>query len=206
MKTSFRRFHRLIGWALVLPFIAWSLTGIFFLVRPAYQDAYGKLLIKSYPQEQTIQLPVSDSWLEYRYLESILGPHLLVRTSNGWRHLDAVSTEDYAVPSRIELKALVNDAMDANRARYGQINGGSELLFLTDTGAQITVDWNKLSLSQKGRDTYWINQVYDIHYLRWTGIAWVDKFFGLAGLLLLILMTVTGIRLLLKPRSLDSLK
>lgn len=198
MKFSFRRFHRVVGWVLVLPFIAWSLTGIFFLVRPAYQDAYAPLLIRSYPQEQMIQLPISDNWLEFRYLKSILGPHLLVRTSNGWLHLNPVSTEDYIVPTRIELAALVNDAMDANRARYGQISGGSDLTFLTDTGAEITVDWNKLSLSQRGRDTYWINQVYDIHYLRWTGISWADKILGVAGLLLLILMTVTGIRLLLK--------
>lgn len=198
MKFSFRRFHRVVGWVLVLPFIAWSLTGIFFLVRPAYQDAYAPLLIRSYPQEQMIQLPISDNWLEFRYLKSILGPHLLVRTSNGWLHLNPVSTEDYIVPTRIELTALVNDAMDANRARYGQISGGSDLTFLTDTGAEITVDWNKLSLSQRGRDTYWINQVYDIHYLRWTGISWADKILGVAGLLLLILMTVTGIRLLLK--------
>jgi hypothetical protein len=198
LKFSFRRFHRVVGWVLVLPFIAWSLTGIFFLVRPAYQDAYAPLLIRSYPQEQMIQLPISDNWLEFRYLKSILGPHLLVRTSNGWLHLNPVSTEDYIVPTRIELTALVNDAMDANRARYGQISGGSDLTFLTDTGAEITVDWNKLSLSQRGRDTYWINQVYDIHYLRWTGISWADKILGVAGLLLLILMTVTGIRLLLK--------
>jgi hypothetical protein len=198
-RFSFRRFHRAIGWVLVLPFFAWSLTGIFFLIRPAYQDAYAPLLIKSYPQEQMIQLPVMDSWLEYRYLESILGPHLLVRSSSGWHHLNTVSTKDYPVPNRIELRALVNDAMDSNRARYGQIIGGSGLNFLTDTGAQITVNWNTLSLSQKGRDTYWINQVYDIHYLRWTGIAWVDEILGLAGLLLLILMTVTGIRMLLKP-------
>jgi hypothetical protein len=198
LKFSSRRFHRVVGWVLVLPFIAWSLTGIFFLVRPAYQDAYAPLLIRSYPQEQMIQLPISDNWLEFRYLKSILGPHLLVRTSNGWLHLNPVSTEDYIVPTRIELTALVNDAMDANRARYGQISGGSDLTFLTDTGAEITVDWNKLSLSQRGRDTYWINQVYDIHYLRWTGISWADKILGVAGLLLLILMTVTGIRLLLK--------
>jgi hypothetical protein len=198
LKFSSRRFHRVVGWVLVLPFIAWSLTGIFFLVRPAYQDAYAPLLIRSYPQEQMIQLPISDNWLEYRYLKSILGPHLLVRTSNGWLHLNPVSREDYIVPTRIELTALVNDAMDANRARYGQISGGSDFTFLTDTGAEITVDWTKLSLSQRGRDTYWINQVYDIHYLRWTGISWADKILGVAGLLLLILMTVTGIRLLLK--------
>ncbi|MFT7015172.1 MAG: putative iron-regulated membrane protein [Pseudohongiellaceae bacterium] len=69
---------------------------------------------------------------------------------------------------------------------------------MTDTGAEVTVDWNRLLLSQRGRDTYWINQVYDIHYLRWTGISWMDKILGVAGLLLLILMTVTGIRLLFK--------
>jgi len=69
---------------------------------------------------------------------------------------------------------------------------------LTDTGAEITVDWNNFSLKQRGRDTYWINQVYDIHYLRWSGISWLDEILGVAGLLLLIFMTITGIRLLLK--------
>jgi hypothetical protein len=198
LKINFRRYHRFIGWALVLPFIAWSVTGIFFLLRPAYQDAYAPLLIKSYPQTQLIQIPVSDNWLEHRYLESILGPHLLVRSSKGWRHLNPVSAADYPMPGRVELERLVNDAMDANRERYGQLTGGSDLMFVTDTGAEITVDWNNFSLKQRGRDTYWINQVYDIHYLRWSGISWLDKILGVAGLLLLIFMTITGIRLLLK--------
>jgi len=108
-------------------------TGVFFLLRPAYQDAYAPLLIKSYPQTQLIQIPVSDNWLEHRYLESILGPHLLVRSSKGWRHLNPVSAADYPMPGRVELERLVNDAMDANRERYGQLTGGSDLMFVTDT-------------------------------------------------------------------------
>lgn len=201
MKLNFRRYHRLIGWVLLLPFIAWSLTGIFFLLRPAYQDAYAPLLIKSYPQAQVLQIPVAQSWLEYRYLESVLGPHLLVRTADGWSHVTSVSGEVYAAPSRAQLSLLVDDAMSADRGRYGQLSGGSGMLFLTDTGAEITVDWDNFSLRQSGRDTYWINQIYDIHYLRWTGIGWLDEFLGVAGLLLLLLMTVTGSRLLLKPSA-----
>lgn len=197
MTINLRRWHRFLGWALLLPFILWSLTGLFFLVRPAYEDAYKTLLVKSYPQTETVRLPVSESWLEYRFLESILGGHLLVRSNLGWQHLEPLTGSEMPVPGRDQLTKLVDDALGSDRERYGEIIGGDGLTFITDNGVEISLDWLSFTLRQSGRDTYWINQVYDIHYLRFTGIRWFDDVVGVSGLLLLMLMTFTGLRMLL---------
>lgn len=190
------------GWVLLVPFVTWSITGIFFLVRPAYEDAYKPLLVRSYPQSEELLLPVSDSWLEYRFLESILGGHLLVRSELGWQHFDPLTGSEMSPPTRGELVSLVEDALNDDRQRYGKVVGGEGFLFVTNTGVEVELDWTSFTLRQRGRDTYWINRVYDIHYLRFTGISWLDEIVGVAGLLLLILMTFTGLRMLLnKPQA-----
>lgn len=180
-----------------MPFCTWALTGLFFLVRPAYDDAYKTLSIQTYPQLERLELPVSPQWQEYRFLKSILGDHLLVRTSEGWLHLDAVSGEQQIQPSRDQLERLVSDAIRSDPDRYGDLERYEGEGFQTTTGVEITLDWHSLSLAQRGRDTFWINQIYDIHYLRWTGVGWVDEVVGVSGLLLLFLMTLTGMRMLL---------
>lgn len=187
-----------------MPFVAWSLTGLFFLLRPAYEEAYEPLLIKSYPVAGTLQIPVADDWLEYRYLSTVLGPHLLVRTELGWQHLTLPEATSYPMPQKDKLVPLIEDAISENTSRYGSLDSSDfdihstseQAQFFTDTGVEITLDWEKLSLHQRGRDTYWINQIYDIHYLRWTGVSWLDEIVGVTGLILLLIMTVTGFRML----------
>ncbi|MFK7865278.1 MAG: PepSY domain-containing protein [Pseudohongiellaceae bacterium] len=198
MNLNFRSWHRMAGWVLLLPFFAWAVTGIFFLVRPAYEDAYQPLKVQTYPRLSSLELPVSPQWQEYRFLESVLGAHLLVLTQTGWMHLDAETGEPWPQPDRGQLTLLVNDAIKSDLTRYGRLVGGEGQVFLTDTGVKITLDWASFSLTQSGRDTYWINQVYDIHYLRWTGIDWLDSVLGVSGLLLLLLTTFTGMSLLLR--------
>ena len=59
----------------------------------------------------------------------------------------------------------------------------------------VTFDWNRLSLQQRGRDTDRIDLLYKVHYLQWTGQKTADKVLGLAGLTLLIVLTLLGARL-----------
>jgi len=47
MKT--RKLHKITGLILLLPFIAWSATAVFFLIRPAYEQAYERLAVREYP-------------------------------------------------------------------------------------------------------------------------------------------------------------
>jgi hypothetical protein len=190
-----RKVHKIVGLILLLPFISWSLTAVFFLVRPRYEQAYENLAVRQYPmQAQPAFLPGHD-WLEYRYFNSILGEHLLVKTGEGWRNLDPDTLLEVPEPGPADLKRLVEDAFAANPQRYGHVAALDPELITTDTGVRITWNWDSMSLDQEGRDTRAIARVYDIHYLEWTGIYWLDKVLGLSGLFLLIYMTWSGMKL-----------
>ena len=192
-----RKQHRLLGGILLLPFIAWSLTGIFFLVRPAYEQAYSVLSPKTYAAGE-INISAEPQWQEMRLLKTILGQHLLVKQENRWQQLDPDSLEVRAAPTEADLANFVEDAISQDIQRYGELLPGESYPFQTSTGVTITVNWDSLSLSQQGADTRWIDRIYSIHYLQWTGIALVDTVLGVGGLFLLLLMTITGSMMLLR--------
>jgi hypothetical protein len=192
-----RKQHRLLGGILLLPFIAWSLTGVFFLVRPAYEQAYSVLSPKTYSADQ-INISAQPEWQEMRLLKTVLGLHLLVKQEGGWQQLDPDSLEVRATPVEADLVSFVEDAISQDTLRYGELLPGESDPFRTSTGVTIAVNWDSLSLYQRGADTRWIDRIYRIHYLQWTGIAFLDTILGVAGLLLLLLMTVTGSAMLLR--------
>ena len=68
---------------MVLPFIAWAVTGVYFFIKPGYKAAYESLPIKTYAITDTIKLKGNQDWLETRIIKSILGTHLLVKTDKG---------------------------------------------------------------------------------------------------------------------------
>ena len=192
-----RKQHRLLGCILLLPFIAWSLTGVFFLVRPAYEQAYSVLSPKTYSADQ-INISAQPEWQEMRLLKTVLGLHLLVKQEGGWQQLDPDSLEVRATPVEADLVSFVEDAISQDTLRYGELLPGESDPFRTSTGVTIAVNWDSLSLYQQGLDTRWIDRIYRIHYLQWTGIAFLDTILGVAGLLLLLLMTATGSAMLLR--------
>ena len=192
-----RKQHRLLGGILLLPFIAWSLTGVFFLVRPAYEQAYSVLSPKTYSADQ-INISAQPEWQEMRLLKTVLGLHLLVKQEGGWQQLDPDSLEVRATPVEADLVSFVKDAISQDTLRYGELLPGESDPFRTSTGVTIAVNWDSLSLYQQGLDTRWIDRIYRIHYLQWTGIAFLDTILGVAGLLLLLLMTATGSVMLLR--------
>ena len=192
-----RKQHRLLGGILLLPFIAWSLTGVFFLVRPAYEQAYSVLSPKTYSADQ-INISAQPEWQEMRLLKTVLGLHLLVKQEGGWQQLDPDSLEVRATPVESDVVSFVEDAISQDTLRYGELLPGESDPFRTSTGVTIAVNWDSLSLYQQGLDTRWIDRIYRIHYLQWTGIAFLDTILGVAGLLLLLLMTVTGSAMLLR--------
>jgi hypothetical protein len=63
---------------------------------------------------------------------------------------------------------------------------------------RVVLDWKRLSLSQRGKDTNRIDTIYKIHYLQWTGLESLDKVLGAIGILLTLALSVLGARLLLK--------
>lgn len=189
---SIQRQHKLVGTILLLPFIAWSLTGVFFLVRPGYEEAYERIPVWTYPITDSVAFESQTDWHEMRYFQSVLGTHLIVRDDTGWNHLQAETLQEWKLPGEQELKYLLEDAFRFNPDRYGEIVSIEKNVAQTSSGVIVTVSWDTLSISQDGQDSRWIDRIYSIHYLQWTGLYWIDKVLGLGGLALLIYMTITG--------------
>ena len=180
---------------MLLPFIAWSASAVFFLVRPGYDEAYERPTVQQYPAQRAYTIPVNENWLETRYFNTVLGEHLIVRQLDGWRHLHADSLQEWVLPSPAQVSLLLEEAIAANSRRYGELISVEGNQATTDTGVELSLDWTTLSISQSGRDSRWIDRIYSIHYLQWTGIELIDNFLGLAGLFLLMTITYTGTRL-----------
>lgn len=195
---NIRKYHRIVGIIMLTPLFAWALTGLVFLIQPGYGAAYEMLSPRTYPLTEARTLPAGRDWSEFRYLRTIMGEHLLVRTENGWQHLDPRTLAVSPMPQDSELRSLVADAIAHNPERYGEVNDYDDGVVKTSKGVSIALDWNTLSLRQTGNDTRWIDQLYQIHYLQWTGVRALDKVLGVVGLFLLILMTLTGFKLVFR--------
>ena len=187
-----RTLHRCVGVVLLLPFLGWAVTGFIFFLKPGYAGAYEILTPKTYPLTGAASISPQSDWLEYRYFRTILGDHLIARTDKGWMNLNLTDMQPRSGPTQSEIEILLKDAFTANPQRYGNISSISGLTAKTNTGVEVTVDWNKLSLQQRGKDTKRIDLLYKIHYLQWTGIKSVDKVLGLVGLTLVIVLTLLG--------------
>ena len=196
-----RKLHKLIGLTLVLPMLGWTLTGLVFFIKPGYQGAYEQLSVKRHPLSQVLTVTPKKNWQEVKLINTILGAHLLVKSSHKVEHLDPVSLLDKPVPTKSQFKALLNDAFSDNKARYGDIVRVDGLSAQTSTGVKVTLDWHTLKLNQTGQDTELINLLYQVHYLQWTPFKGINQVLGIFGLLLLISLTVLGVRLYIKPRS-----
>lgn len=193
-----RKLHRIIGIILLLPLFGWAITGLVFFVKPGYAGAYEFLNPKTYPLEGSLSITPDPAWREIRCFRTILGEHLLARTDTGWVHLNPENMQLRSAPTNEEIKLLLTDAFLADPQRYGHVISISDDVIQTNTGIEITIDWNSLSLQQRGRDTDFIDQLYKIHYLQWTGVKSIDKILGVAGIALVILLSLLGIRLAFK--------
>jgi hypothetical protein len=190
MKT--RSLHRIIGLIMLLPFIGWAVTGAIFFLKPGYAGAYELLQVKTYGLESTRAIQPDASWLEVRCLKTTLGEHLLVRTADGWQHLDAQTRKPRPAPDEEQMRRLISDAFSANPARYGQILSVNGNRVTTDTGVEVKLNWESMALVQRGKDTDRINFFYKIHYLQWTGIESLDKILGGTGIAFILLLSLLG--------------
>lgn len=198
--TSSRRIHRFLGWCLILPFMVWTLTAIVFFIKPGYQAAFAALAVQTYPISNRLQIIPQPHWQEVKVLNTVLGLHLLVKLPTGWQQLNPVDFSLRAEPSTEQLKLLLQDAISIDPQRYGHTLEKTPDGFVTETGVQIQLDWTSMSVSQQGKDTELINNLYKAHYVQWTGHKVIDQLLGVLALLLLMLTTVLGIRLLLGRR------
>jgi uncharacterized iron-regulated membrane protein len=196
--VTVRKLHRIVGIVMLAPFVAWAITGAIFFIKPGYGGAYEALDVKAYPLDTAVTLPSNPAWLEARYVKTVLGDHLLVRTASGWKHLDAKTFEERPAPDESALRTLLADAFTANPERYGRVARVDGLSVTTDTGMHVTLNWPRLALAQRGPDTDRIDGIYKIHYLQWTGIAAVDKILGAVGLILIVVLSGLGVVLIVR--------
>lgn len=189
------KYHKLLGLILFLPFIGWISTGVIFLIKPGYKSAYEKLEVKTYPLDQTISISPEPHWQEVRLFKTLLGYHLLVKTEKQWLHLDAQTREEYVLPEIEERKRLIDDAIRGNSERYGVVSiyDQERSVFVTTMGVDITLNWNSLGLSQRGKDTKLIGALYRIHYLQWFGNKPADLMLGIACLAMLFFLVAIGV-------------
>ncbi len=178
----------------------WAFTGLVFFIKPGYQAAFSYLTVKTYPISNAVQLTPQPEWQEIKLLQTVLGPHLMVKQSDRWQQLNLTDFTVRPQPSADDLLRLIKDAMSVDSKRYGEQLLKTEQGFVTDTGVQIQLDWASLSLSQQGKDTELINNLYKAHYLQWTGQKTLDQVLGVIGLVLLMLTTVVGVWLLIRRR------
>lgn len=188
-----KKLHKYLGFLMLLPFIAWAATGIFFFYKPGYKEAYQPLLIEKYPIETKVSFANGSDWLEIRQLKTVLGDHLIVKTKKGWQHISLKTLHEIEPPNSEQITLLVNDAIKGNKARYGEIKSIDQFKITTSTDVRITLNWENMTLRQQGVDTDFINTIYNIHYLRWTGIKALDQVLGVVGLLLVLLLAGIGI-------------
>ena len=191
---------------MLLPLLGWGLTGVVFLTKPGYAGAYEQLGPKLYPLDRGMQIAPTGQWTDVRLVKTILGDHLLVKVDDDYRHLDPLSLTPIEPPSTDNLKRLVADAVADKNARYGQITKVVDNVVYTSTGIEISVDWNRLALRQRGRDTDLINLLYKIHYLQWTPSAVANTALGVLGILFLLVLTVLGLNLYLQGRAARAVK
>lgn len=196
-----RHWHRLLGLVLLLPLVGWAVTGLVFFFKPGYAAAYAPLEARRLGQAAPLALEPHSEWLEVRALRTVLGDHLLVRTAEGWRHLRAENLAPWPRPKPDTLRPLIADAIASDAGRYGSVERVDGETFVTSTGARITLDWDTLSLGQRGRDTDRIDAIYRIHYLQWTGIKAIDRVLGLAGIAGVLTLAIFGLRLLLQKQE-----
>ncbi|MCB1049016.1 MAG: PepSY domain-containing protein [Acidobacteria bacterium] len=193
-----RKIHRMIGLFMTVPFFAWALTGFVFFIRPGYGPAYASLPIKKYPMAPTA-FEGSQEVLAIQTFRTILGIHHLVETSAGAEHwLDGNRID---TPDESLLRLLLEDAISADPARYGQLESLTDESAQTTTGVNLTWNWSQMRLYQSGKDTRLIDMLYKIHYLQWTGLKWVDRILGVVGLLCVLALAIAGLLLWRRSRT-----
>lgn len=199
-----RRTHRLLGLAMLLPLLAWVATGVVFHLKPGWGPAYASPRLPQSPIDPA-SLPAAPRFatspLSLTWIRTPLGLHLLARTEAGPLQVDPADGRPLPPPPPERLLPIFEAIRAADPARFGDRMGsitleGSTYRCDSPTGVVLRLDWNDLSLSQRGPDTDRIDALYRIHYLQWTGNPAFDRPFALVGLGLLLALAISGLRLI----------
>ncbi|MFL0805370.1 MAG: PepSY domain-containing protein [Agarilytica sp.] len=188
-----KKVHKIIGLTLLFPFVAWILTGIVFLTKPGYKQAYEPIEIKKYPVDTVFSIQPKNDWLEYRIFKTVLGHHLHINKGGHWIQLDPTTQAEKTIPDNSDITTLLQDAVSFNPQRYGIVKQHDNGNYRTSTDVDLTFNWNTMTISQRGKDTKLIGLMYKIHYLAWLGSKPANIVLGILGLLLLSVLVYYGV-------------
>jgi len=195
-----RKTHQVLGLILLIPIVLWSLTGIFFLIKPGYEGAYQKISPKLYNLDSSFSIAPRKNWNEIRLLKTALGYHLIVKADGQYKHLNPVTLQKQVFPSAAQLRLLFNDAIAKDSKRYGSITEIINNKAYTDNGIEISLDWSNLTLTQQGKDTQLIRIFYKIHYMEWLANPLINKGFGALTIALLLILSAAGLIIYINRR------
>lgn len=195
------RLHAYLGLALVLPLFVWAVTGLIFVIKPGYEQAYERLNLAHRPLVGTINIEAQPNWQQLQLKQSTIGQHLLVTTATGeLLHLNADTLQAFPLPNTEQLEQLFRSATGHNRTRYGEISNvvRAEALIRihTTTNVELELHWPTLQVQQIGADTRFIDRLYRLHYLQWSPSPIINSVAVLSALLALLGMCVVGLRML----------
>lgn len=194
------RLHRVAALALVAPLVVWSITGLLFHLKPGWKRAYDMVSIEK-PIDQpltTTNVVAVQSLPPFKRLElfgTALGPMYRLDRSV---LIDATTGKSRSPLSNEDARTLAQDAVarSAQRAGYGTFvdaKADESTVHVRFANAVVDVDRASGSLSQRGADTERIDWLYRIHYLKWTGVASVDRVLAIVGLGLIWFAMFAGI-------------
>lgn len=197
---NLKKIHSILGLILVLPIIGWIFTGMIFLFKPGYGEAYQQISPKFYTIDQYDFTIPENSWSEVRVVKTILGDHLLVKAEHQWQHLNLASFKPAPLPSTKDQIRFLTDAISSHSERYGTVEGKEGDVYVTSTGVELSLNWDTLSIYQSGNDTKLINLFYKIHYLQWLGNKKANITLAVVALSLLLLLILYGVVLYFRRR------
>lgn len=197
---NLKKIHTILGLILIVPITGWVITGMIFLFKPGYGEAYEQISPKFYTIDQ-YGLTIPDTgWSEVRIVRTILGKHLLVKNDHQWQHLNLIDFKPLPIPSIEDQIRLLTDAVSGSRERYGVVESKKGDVFVTSTGVELSFQWDTLRIYQSGNDTKLIDVFYKIHYLQWLGNKTANILLAVLALLMLLFLIGCGVAMFLRRR------
>jgi uncharacterized iron-regulated membrane protein len=214
-----KTWHKWLGLLLLAPFAVWTLTGLLFALKPGWGPAYEYLspwqpASQEAPSTLTMasfatHAEVADA-LAIELHQSAIGPLYEVQHAGdaGATTLHDARTSVRMDPLTLEhartlVEAAIASSIDPER--YGVVHSHepaeSEIQFSFSGGPTVTINLHSASMRQSGPDTDRINWLYELHYMRWTGNAMVDRILGFSVLVLVWLLAAAGLLLAWRGRK-----
>lgn len=209
-----RRLHRLLGLLLLLPLVAWTVTGLAFHLKPGWAGAYEQLHgFDEDPLDPSALLPpaglpiagVATAW---ELGSTAVGPVYRVSRKDGPLLVHAATGTILSPLDRAAVEAIARQTSSRAAApeRYGDVKevllSEHEGMVRFAGGAEVRVGRYDLSVAQRGPDTAWIDRLYELHYLRWSRIEAIDRVLAPLAIAAVWLLAFSGVRKLRREHGL----